>query len=111
MKKSWIISLVSSLSVSLMSPNVLAGTGEGHITEFTAHVNAGVGNYSFLVETVKDRLACATYGNGRFVTNNKEVMAAILAAKLTNKRVTVGGTGKCDVWGDAETIWYAYVWD
>jgi len=95
-----------------MSTNVMAGTGEGRITEFTAHMGAGgVGNYSFLVENVQNRLPCATYGNGRFVTNNKDIMAAILAAKLTNKRVSVGGTGQCDVWGDAETIWYAYVWD
>jgi predicted small secreted protein len=111
-RKDWFILVVLSLSVIVASTNVMAGTGEGRIIEFTAHgVSGGAGNYAFLVETVQNRLACATYGNGRFVTNNKELMAVILAARLTNKRVTVGGTGQCDVWGDAETIWYAYVWD
>jgi|SRR3954469_1804959 hypothetical protein len=112
MRNNWLILVVLSLSVVVMSTNVMAGTGEGRITEFTAHIGpGGGGNYAFLVETVNNRLTCATYGNGRFVTNNKELMVAILTARLTNRRVSVGGTGQCDVWGDAETIWYAYIWD
>jgi hypothetical protein len=102
--------MLVSLSLVMTSINVMAGTGDGQITEFTAHATATGGNYAFLVENVQNRIACATYGNGRFVTNNKELMASILAARLTNRRVTVGGTGQCDVWVDAETIWYIYVW-
>jgi hypothetical protein len=62
--------IVVVLSLVMTSANVIAGEGTGHITEFKAHSTPGSGNYAFLVETMPNRAACATYGNGRFATNN-----------------------------------------
>lgn len=103
------LGLIAGLLLVSVSGVAVAGEGEGTIGNwFTAHAGSP-GNYAFHLESRTGAPACAA--TGRFVTNSKELMTLVLAAKLAGKKVKALGTGLCDIWGDSETVWAIQIID
>jgi hypothetical protein len=39
------------------------------------------------------------------------LIPVLMAAKVMNKKITIAGSGLCDVWGDTESVRYFIVED
>ena len=87
-----------------------AGNGEGLLVgDFTTHAGPPANTAFSLSARVNAAPPCAT--SDRFVTNSKELMTLVLAAKLAGKKLRAYGTGVCDVWPDSETVWAVQIID
>lgn len=101
------------ISLVFLSFNSSAGTGNGTIGNYivTTYGKAFVHLNSATVSPpacsgASDWAIDLTGANG---TAGRAVLAAIIAASIQGKTITVVGTGDCNVWGDRETVSYIVV--
>ena len=98
---------------SFMAGNAGAGSSDWSlITGVLPHTGGFFFNSS---GTRSSAPSCATVTN-RWVINTttsqgQAMVAALLSAYMAHKRITVVGTGTCDVWGDTETVNYFQIED
>lgn len=86
----------------------------GNITTFNPSLD-GSGILTFVTTGSRTaRPACASLDRWVVSTNTTAgqfMASALLTAYSMRKRVSITGTGNCNVWGDTETVYYFYIED
>jgi hypothetical protein len=99
--------LLTLVVLLLLSSQTFAGTSRGPITWYL--IENGGGRFLFSAGEQNSKAACsngqwAISLNGPNPSAAKAIMAAVLLAAAQGTRLTVTGTGACDVFGDRETV-------
>lgn len=96
----------------VFSSQVKAGHAVGKVTHLMVHTGDLV---FFNIGTHNDKPACSTAGEDWAVSLKTEMGKAmysmLLAARLSDKKITATGTNTCPDWGDRESVLFMTIED
>jgi hypothetical protein len=102
-----VLRILSFLAAAVFSSGAIAGSAdEGVVIQVFSVYN---GRLLFSHSgTTHNRPACATSGWAIDGTTpaGQMMVASLLTAIAQGRRISIIGTGACDLWGDSETVYY-----
>ena len=107
------------LVLAVVSTFTKAGTGDGKVSQITAHSENGNGEgvVMFQTEVNSNKPACSSAFNGSHWTfslekeSGKAMYSLLLTAYAQQKSVSVVGYDNCNIWPDRESVRYLYIDD